>query len=521
AQPLVSVHLELWEIDTPLCGGGDDHILDLDLVIDNATGAIGGGYTRYDPTQSLFLSPGQRCATGADGYGICWRAETTGTPRVCTSFNAQLGASGPLTFTLALATEHCFDPSGADCAPGPGGPTGARFRTKRAGDSSPGLLCTIFTQNPGLTHPTCAVVHSFPGWVGGRPPNPISLVNATSFEGTRISAVVSQILKVEAEGPGLGIREALITSGAPPPPGGERGLIELSANDVCCFRQGGNCPVPECLRDGTCDSCASDPIKFRGDDRPPGEPLVPGDSFWKFVVAHEIGHKVQERAMGEFGRNYNTGGGTLKAPPKCSCDHIQTSNTLHCLQSIEEPGAAQVEGFAQFFASRVWNRASEADCVFKYYKEFLNDACMPGVPADGCTGAAGGLVKSLPPIPLTCVAPVRWRNNNCFDASVNPGDLVTDFGVEFDWMGFLYSSNTQGVSTASVEDMFSIYRTACGGSCRGGETIAWEACSGCAPGIGGMRAAADQHFTAVGREATAAEVRLKADQFGISRSTAR
>jgi hypothetical protein len=117
---------------------------------------------------------------------------------------------------------------------------------------------------------------------------------------------------------------------------------------------------------GTCDTCASEPVKYRPDDQPPGQALIPGDTYWKFTVAHEMGHIIQQRAMGTFFTDYNFGGATVKAPPKCSCDHVTSANTLHCLQSIEEPGAAQLEGFAQFFASRTWNRASETDCVFKY-----------------------------------------------------------------------------------------------------------------------------------------------------------
>jgi hypothetical protein len=46
-------------------------------------------------------------------------------------------------------------------------------------------------------------------------------------------------------------------------------------------------------------------------------------------------------------------------------------------------------------------------------------------------------MKTLPPFPVSCLTPVRWRNNNCSDAAVAPGDLVTDFGVEYDWVSLL------------------------------------------------------------------------------------
>jgi hypothetical protein len=587
-QPFVHVHLDLWEVDEALCGGDDDHILALDIDVDNATGRMATGLSTFDPARSTFLDLDARCAKGADGFGICWDAEPSGSPRLCTAWNAQfidagpspgfpgaedfasttdvqelgasfatagyvfqagasrfewvgaldkdgcvpqdfvppapfwrLGGFSPLTIKLALATEHCFDPTGADCAPDASGqPTGARFRTKRASDLAPARLCTIFTQDPALTDPSCTIVRNFPGWITS-PPDPIRMVNPTSFESTRIAAVVSQVLRVEAEGPGLGIREALINGTAAKPRSGDHGLIELSANDACCFRADGNCPMPECLRDGTCDTCASEPVKYRPDDQPPGQALVPGDTYWKFTVAHEMGHIIQARAMGNFFTDYNLGGATIKAPPKCSCDHVTSANTLHCLQSIEEPGAAQIEGFAQFFASRAWNRASENDCVFKYYKEFLSDTCLPGAGADGCVPVAGGLMKTLPPFPVSCLTPVRWRNNNCFDAAVAPGDLVTDFGVEYDWMGFLYSANTQGANTTSMGDVFGIYETACGGECRGSQRIAWEACTGCSAGVGGLRDASEQHFAVAGRPTAAAELRIKGDAFGVTRTTAR
>ena len=119
------------------------------------------------------------------------------------------------------------------------------------------------------------------------------------------------------------------------------------------------------------------------------------------------------------------------------------------------------------------------------------------------------------------MTPVRWRNNNCFDATVASGDLVTDFGVEYDWMGFLYSANTQGASTTSVGDVFGIYETACGGECRGTPRIAWEACTGCAPGVDGLREASVQYFGSLGRAAAATALRNASDLYGTSRSTQR
>lgn len=459
SQSTVSVRLNIFEEDTGTCGGDDDLVLGLDVTVDNATGRVSGGVNT--PAGSHFLT-GERCATGTDGFGVCWHAEPSGAPRLCSSWNAEFldagsspGFSGVedfaggtgvqqlpasfaragyiltsrgstftwigtldkegcvpqevvppaafwrtgngLTVRFALGTEHCMDPTGSDCLPdGSGVPRGARFRTFRKNDGVPSLLCTAWTENADFSDPACAkVVNAFPGWQSGAPPNPIRLVNESHFETTRLSAVVSQMLRVEADGPGIGIRETMIDG-----INGTRvndGLIDVRANDVCCLR-GGSCSVPECLRDGSCDTCASGAAFIRPDDQPPEGALVPGDSFWKYVVAHEIGHLIQARGTGSYAYTYDPAAtGTFRAPPKCACDHVQTSNTLHCLQSVEEPGAAQVEGYAQFFASRIFNRASDPDCTFKYYKEFLNDGCMPGVPADGCQ-PSNGLVKSVRPV---------------------------------------------------------------------------------------------------------------------------
>lgn len=106
------------------------------------------------------------------------------------------------------------------------------------------------------------------------------------------------------------------------------------------------------------------------------------------------------------------------AASRCACDHVTSANTLHCLQSIEEPNAAYIKGWAQFYASRVWNDSAQPDCTFNYYKELASDFCLPGIPADGCFTRPSGLISNKPPVPVSCIAPVRWRNTQCFDDTV-------------------------------------------------------------------------------------------------------
>jgi hypothetical protein len=45
---------------------------------------------------------------------------------------------------------------------------------------------------------------------------------------------------------------------------------------------------------------------------------------------------------------------------------VPTDEQLHCLQSLEEPNAAQIEGFGYFFAAKAFNNDGEGDCTFVY-----------------------------------------------------------------------------------------------------------------------------------------------------------
>jgi hypothetical protein len=382
----------------------------------------------------------------------------------------------------------------------------------------------VFTNDPTFSSPGCEITRAFPGWSGDRPPNPVRIIDSRTNELSRAAAVVSMILQREAEaiaggGGDLGIVGPFARE--------DKGAVIIQTNDVCCLPDAEGKVDPQCMRspdviaaclaNGTCDSCQSGGLVHLR----PTVGNVLDDSFWKFVVAHEIGHAIQQKGMGSFKLDYNIGQPPgLVPPPKCACNHVSTSNSLHCLQSIEEPGAAQLEGFAQFFASRAFNRPSDGDCVFKYYKEFLNDACMPGVPPEACErDPHSGLIKSLPPVPINCLEPVRWRNNQGFDQTARPGDLVTDLGTEYDWMGFLFRGTTE-TPHYSTSDVFNVYRTACNGDCRG-ERITWEACNDCTSQIG-LKEAARRYFTDVLHSGELAlRFRDLGDLHGVSQSTQR
>jgi hypothetical protein len=148
---------------------------------------------------------------------------------------------------------------------------------------------------------------------------------------------------------------------------------------------------------------------------------------------------------------------------------VEPNDATHCLQSLEESGAAQIEGFAQFYAAKAWNREEQSDCVRAYNKNFLDGQCKPG--AAGCIQYASDLWISQPPFPLDCATPVKWRNTNCVNAQSSPDALSQ--GVELDWMGFFWAVNTTKDPTYqpwSMPDLFSLYGVKpadCGGSlCR-------------------------------------------------------
>ncbi|MCH9680869.1 MAG: hypothetical protein K0V04_05500, partial [Deltaproteobacteria bacterium] len=127
------------------------------------------------------------------------------------------------------------------------------------------------------------------------------------------------------------------------------------------------------------DACAGSSIKTGPYTNPDNSA---GDLRWKFILAHEFGHVMQGKAMGGLSNPYCfTPQGTVtydcaapnladhpNAPASCSCDHVSGSNGLHCLQSWEHVSAAQIEGFAQFYAARVWNDPGSG-CLFRYYKQ--------------------------------------------------------------------------------------------------------------------------------------------------------
>jgi hypothetical protein len=174
-------------------------------------------------------------------------------------------------------------------------------------------------------------------------------------------------------------------------------------------------------------------------------------SHWKHVIAHEFGHAVQHFAMGSPAAHYDDVAiGANEAV--CRCDHYGTeySNTLHCLQSREITGAAQKEGFAHAFATRVFNSWVEPNATFVYYKPVLTYGI------------------SYPPVPTAIFNEYRWMENFC------PAE---GRGVELDWLTFFYRVSSEGAPNyTSFKRLWDIYRRTCTGSTTGncsGQEVQW------------------------------------------------
>jgi len=231
-----------------------------------------------------------------------------------------------------------------------------------------------------------------------------------------------------------------------------------------------------CMEDSTnaWDTCAYENNVYIGEPNPTGA----ADSDYKFIITHEIGHTAQRNSMGvpmpwipvagapEWYHDPYFGDVLDNAPTYCRCGYIdpeaEYTNADHCLQSREFIATAEREGYAQFFAAKVWNNPAQTDCYWAYYKKSL--VWLPGI----------AYVPQLPPSPRTCVTPQRWMESQC------PSGMA-DRGVEWDWQIFYYNVNTRTANKSSMTDLHNIYKasSACNGSCED-KDVRWESFRGSA-----------------------------------------
>ncbi len=258
-----------------------------------------------------------------------------------------------------------------------------------------------------------------------------------------------------------------------------------------------------CARD---DDCAGG--QFCAEDGDANAACTGDDCFcsWadqgtmKFVTAHEFGHVMQDALTGgitlagsytfecedDGNANCTVNLGRLDDSPfsrfpfqlvdpplmheVCGCQHVNAANALHCLQSTERISRADSEGFAQFFASMIWNESS-GNCRFNYYKEFLDieGGCRVTGDPEACTKfplrtpTTTGLMEAdvtFPPVAVDCAVGQKWRNRNECGLSNIMGleELEMNLmGTELDWMTFL-----NGIfRDRGLNDLIRIYNAAC------------------------------------------------------------
>lgn len=205
------------------------------------------------------------------------------------------------------------------------------------------------------------------------------------------------------------------------------------------------------------------------------------DARWKFVIGHELGHLVQDfkgasipnwdyqfvagtDTIGCWGANNCLGGPRVNDPQSasgvvgCNCDLIPEIDASHCMQSVEVSEAAQQEGFAHFFAARLWNRTRgdagfDGSCNFVYYKPVAATTIVDAV--------------TLPPLSVDCSKLYAHRDASCSSVRILDHDdssLVT--GVEVDWLTFFWNITTDpsAPSVVTVDDILSWYAAAISGT---------------------------------------------------------
>lgn len=195
------------------------------------------------------------------------------------------------------------------------------------------------------------------------------------------------------------------------------------------------------------DSCYKDGIVHIGTTPANGYT----DAHWKFIVGHELGHMVQDRAMGWISINYDD----TASQALCRCDHYSTDwgNKTHCIQSRERIGAAQTEGFGHAFATRTFNYTQYNEATFVYYKPVMS-----------------GLIYFVqyPPVSFNGFDPANWMKNHCPAAGR---------GTERDWLTFYTNvASNSSPSATPFSALFNIYKIACGGSTSyscAGQLISW------------------------------------------------
>jgi len=149
--------------------------------------------------------------------------------------------------------------------------------------------------------------------------------------------------------------------------------------------------------------CSSSPTNSCNSAPGSAVQINPDHNQYRYAIAHEMGHFVVHRFMG--GHPLLCGAYTVNAGGEaCEWD------LSHALHSKELSASAITEGFAQFYATAVFNRLDEQDGWFHYYKDDYKDGAVTVVDMnDDLVGGTSAYLETI------CDGPVEG------------------FGVELDW----------------------------------------------------------------------------------------
>ena len=192
------------------------------------------------------------------------------------------------------------------------------------------------------------------------------------------------------------------------------------------------------------------------------------DHLMKNLLAHEMGHQVQGTLTGTPGHTYgwNCVGNTCTptqwgnfdpsiAPASMKCDHVTDPNArYHCLQSAETASAAGVEGWAHFYASKVWAHPTTETTMFNYYKQFRLD------PPYGVLN---------PPVMVAADHNVMWSDTH-WAAWTGAGG-----GTEYDWLQFIWRVHRMTANKSTMSEIREVYLDACNSSSCNGFNMTWPA----------------------------------------------
>jgi hypothetical protein len=156
-----------------------------------------------------------------------------------------------------------------------------------------------------------------------------------------------------------------------------------------------------------------------------------------------MGHNVQHVSMGLLSWDYSH----EVEYEYCRC--INDEN--HCLQSREYISAAQLEGWAHFYAADLFNSGAQSNSWFAYYKQFN----FFGFPL-------------YPPVHVDAYGNPQWIRNHC---------NAIDTGSELDWLTFYWWINNKGTYKYNYTDMKNVYRQACTGgtgNCNPSQNVHWN-----------------------------------------------